>query len=53
MLLAFDTAFALEFGLFFGVILALACWELYRTHKISVRGTSDPSKPDPTDKPVP
>jgi len=37
MVAALGIAFLLEFGLFFGVILALAGWELYRTHRLSAR----------------
>lgn len=35
MVLGLSIAFLLEFGVFFGGILALAGWELYRTHKLS------------------
>ncbi len=40
-------AFLLEFGLFFGGVLALAGWELYRTHRASAaRKADEDSGPD-------
>lgn len=44
MVLAAGIAFLLEFGVFFGGILALAGWELYRTHKISAARKAEQEK---------
>ncbi|MEL6285272.1 MAG: hypothetical protein AAFR41_04710 [Pseudomonadota bacterium] len=44
MVLAVGIAFLLEFGVFFGGILALAGWELYRTHKISAARKAEQEK---------